>query len=414
MTAPIHIICNKSIDGIPRWNWSSNQLPQDVPLSQVYIDEYVPKTWLKSTLEDDPRLVYTDYNDITPDDQWLYELNWEYQSSNFDSNSTILDKFLDNSILMYGLHNGSGYLIVNITMEAWCEDWIIRHIENFFISKNIPLDRVIYATGALNAASIFEAKKFNMYPLPALPMELSSSRNSLQDSINCLDATHVVKRFLCFNRAFRPHRVVLLAELSSCNLLDQFYYSFPNYNNGENLIDWVHNKFHNMPNGYEYMEIIKGIPMPMVLDTNNWGPNLALHHNTDNVYKFYKSSGISVVTETIFYDEVTFFSEKTFHPIRYSQPFIMVNTFRSLAALKLLGYKTFSDWIDESYDEIRNPQERLAAIVSLIEDIAKWDDQKFSNFLTESKHICEHNLTVLQASLNRSYTSHHWDTLFKS
>ena len=47
-----------------------------------------------------------------------------------------------------------------------------------------------------------------------------------------------------------------------------------------------------------------------------------------------------------------FLTEKTFKPIKFGQPFVMVGTSGSLQALRNLGYRTFDDVIDPTYDTI--------------------------------------------------------------
>ena len=63
--------------------------------------------------------------------------------------------------------------------------------------------------------------------------------------------------------------------------------------------------------------------------------------------KFYHSY-LHIICET-FVDHV-FFSEKTYKPIKYFQPFVMINGQYSLQHFKDMGYQTFDRYIDESYD----------------------------------------------------------------
>jgi hypothetical protein len=117
---------------------------------------------------------------------------------------------------------------------------------------------------------------------------------------------------------------------------------------------------------------------------------------TDDQYsdKFYKSY-LHIVTETTMADE-GFFSEKIFKPAIYFQPFVLVGQYRGLEYLRKIGYKTFSDVIDESYDLEKNNEKRLTmAMDSAIEFIKKVD----SNLMVELWPILEHNASVFS---NRS------------
>ena len=57
--------------------------------------------------------------------------------------------------------------------------------------------------------------------------------------------------------------------------------------------------------------------------------------------------------------EKYWFSEKIFKPIWFMQPFVLLGFPGALAHLKNLGFKTFSDFVDERYDSEPNSQRRL-------------------------------------------------------
>ena len=378
------------------------------------LDEYVGVSSMKPTLGNDPILAYKPIDEIEPEDRWLYEVNWFYHDDLLPD-STILDQFLSDARMMRGLADGRGYIVLNLSLEAWCQPYRIEHIQGFFSNKGIPLDRVIYMTGALNAGEIFRRHAYKMKPLSVMEFEVHASAKVRDGQIWTDQRTSIGKRFLCFNRIHRPHRLCLLSRLHRNALLDDFYYSFARTINGTDCMDYARKYMgHQVRDHQRLMSDLAKLDhlLPMVLDTNDWGPNLAHSHLPDNVLPFYASSGISVVTETTGYDEEIFFSEKTFHPIRYCQPFIMVSAPGSLSYLKDLGYRTFDAWWDESYNSIEDHEDRLDAVVVQITAISKWSDDRFYRFMLESRDVCLHNLRVLkEASAMRKYTKI-WDDLF--
>lgn len=359
---------------------------------------------MKLTLGNDPILHYKQVDQIQPGDHWLYEMNWFYQDDLLPD-SPILDSFMSNPVMVNGLHGGDGYLVLNLSSEAWCQPTRIMHMQGFISSKGLPLDRVIYMTGALNAVDIFRRQGYGMRPLPVNEFEMHASKKVAAGQIWSGSRDSVSRRFLCFNRLHRPHRIALLAGLHERGLLDHFYYSFADRANGMGLLEYARRYMgHQTPNHQCLMARLRYINLPMVLDTNNWGPNLAHSHQLDDVLPFYQTSGISVVTETTGYDEEVFLSEKTFHPIRYCQPFIMVSAPGTLLHLQGLGYKTFSDWWDEGYDQILDHHARVEAVIDQIQLISEWSAGKFKRFLDDSRETCIYNLNVLKdASNNRSY-----------
>jgi hypothetical protein len=64
-----------------------------------------------------------------------------------------------------------------------------------------------------------------------------------------------------------------------------------------------------------------------------------------------------------------FVTEKTFKPIAAQHPFVVYGTAGTLDYLHELGFETFDHAIDESYDTITNPTERLDAIKKILDDL---------------------------------------------
>lgn len=80
-------------------------------------------------------------------------------------------------------------------------------------------------------------------------------------------------------------------------------------------------------------------------------------HNdySNTVVDHFSDSYLNVILEThLNVDETdgTFITEKTFKPIKHSQPFIMFGPFGTIKHLKSMGYRTFDHVIDHSYDSI--------------------------------------------------------------
>jgi hypothetical protein len=79
---------------------------------------------------------------------------------------------------------------------------------------------------------------------------------------------------------------------------------------------------------------------------------------------------IYLVTETVFCYPYPFITEKTFKAILNKRPFILVGSPGTVQKLRDLGFKTFNDFWDESYDSIVNPSDRMQAIVNIIKQLS--------------------------------------------
>jgi hypothetical protein len=91
----------------------------------------------------------------------------------------------------------------------------------------------------------------------------------------------------------------------------------------------------------------------------------------------YQHSAIEVVLETLFDDTRWHLTEKSLRPIACGRPFMLAATPGSLQYLRNYGFKTFDGLVDESYDNIVDPVQRLEAICIEMQRISQLTaDQK--------------------------------------
>jgi hypothetical protein len=145
-------------------------------------------------------------------------------------------------------------------------------------------------------------------------------------------------------------------------------------------------------------EQIKELPL-MYLDTDDLITNRA--EQTRSTDDYYLNTYFSIVNETTFhtkpgYDGVPFLSEKIFKCIAMKHPFVLVTAPNSLQYLKKLGYKTFENIIDESYDNVIKDDERMFAIIREVQRLCNLKNQDLDAFLIEARKICDYNYQVLK------------------
>jgi len=87
----------------------------------------------------------------------------------------------------------------------------------------------------------------------------------------------------------------------------------------------------------------------------------------------------------------TWLTEKTVKNLYIGKPFITMSGPRSLEHLHTLGFKTFSPWIDESYDLIDNNYLRLVAVKQEIDKIAKLSYSEINQMYQEMLPTLEYN-----------------------
>jgi hypothetical protein len=113
--------------------------------------------------------------------------------------------------------------------------------------------------------------------------------------------------------------------------------------------------------------------------------------SADYVVDDYNSTSIEVVLETLFDDSRWQLTEKVFRPIACGQPFILAATSGSLRYLRSYGFQTFAPWIDETYDDIEDSNDRLKAILAEMNRISNLDAFEKTQLLQSCNAIAEYN-----------------------
>lgn len=218
------------------------------------------------------------------------------------------------------------------------------------------------------------------------------------------------KKFLCFNRIPRESRLELISELIKLNLLKDSYCSFGTVEN-----EWL-NDIDSLYCSTEAKQCIKDNQsiFPLRLNISEERPNPTEVTNED--LQYFNNSYFSVITETVYYknrkdsslmtvENSRYITEKTYKSMLVKHPFILVSYPKTLKFLRECGYKTFSPYIDESYDEIEDDNLRLKTIVSEIERLCKMSDDQWITWQNNIKDIVEHNHTVLLNKLDFKITT---------
>lgn len=100
----------------------------------------------------------------------------------------------------------------------------------------------------------------------------------------------------------------------------------------------------------------------------------------------------SVVAETLYDSDISFFTEKISKPIIAKRLFIVFSGPRYLENLRSLGFRTFDGIVDESYDHILDSEQRWSAAMEQVKLLLQRDQLEVLNSVRE---ICEHNYRVL-------------------
>jgi len=191
-------------------------------------------------------------------------------------------------------------------------------------------------------------------------------------------------KFLSFNRNIsKPHRFNLL-HLYLSELKNESLFSFLFFE-GE------------VPPTYVESDYV-----------DNWKTKIPLQLDTIGEYQGFKTSDtfkkelflstcINIVTETSFDENELFISEKILKPMLMYQPFIILGPIGYLKKLKSYGFKTFSDFWDESYDDIENHIKRYKKVRELILSLNEMSIEEMNELYQKTKEICIFNRQLHQS-----------------
>jgi len=193
-------------------------------------------------------------------------------------------------------------------------------------------------------------------------------------------------KFMCFNRMPRPARAYMVNRMIELNLVKNNIVTFQM---SERILkagygwDYYANVY-----SYKNLDLLKK-NAPLVYDYED----VFKVNPTDIHIQPHKDSYFNIVNETIFYNKPPsmFFSEKIFKPILCMQPFVLAGATNSLKYLKQIGFKTFNNFIDESYDDIIDDNKRLDKIIEVIQFINNKTSEELSEILYQMYPILVHN-----------------------
>ena len=207
---------------------------------------------------------------------------------------------------------------------------------------------------------------------------------------------------LCLNRRLAPHRLILISWLLENELFDKTKtsYDIKLLHRDDAGLDLVSGSGHD-GDGYLESQTSKNEIMSGFRKMVKKEKSIIDFEDIENVWGFafensenYKSTYFSIVTETLFYELGNYLSEKTWKPIAHLHPFILIGRPGMLKFLHSLGFKTFSEFWDESYDEIENPKERYFAIEKIILELNNKTINEFNEIYQKIKNICIYNRKV--------------------
>jgi hypothetical protein len=316
-----------------------------------------------------------------------------------------------NSKYLTDLKDGKAFLLIDSSLEGYHEDWIFNFFHQECDKRGISPNQIIFVSGNSIVEEKYtewldmNPKKIKINPLPyshfeydvyrtSHEMKLKNKLPTFQDHIE-YKTTNEIKLFNNLNRKAREHRSYLYIQLFRNKLLDSGLVSMNEFDNN-NLLYFLKKRINKRT-----LDLVCPTLPALVYSSPNTILKSDFYVNrilTD----VYLDTWLTVVSETGYNDAdgTVFLSEKLFKPISCTHPFIVVGNKHSLVELKKLGYETFSNWIDESYDN-EPDKKRIDVIIDLLKDLKKIRNKM--SFFMDMEEVLKHNYRILERNAVETY-----------
>jgi hypothetical protein len=321
------------------------------------------------------------------------------------------------------------WFIYDYSSEGDINEYIFESLHESCKRTNINPSKIIVITGAENTSDIYKSfleknPQDNLFYTAFYPWSLLgkakdtqsilferkrinfngfNNENSLMLDDEFDKLTQRESYALCLNRRLAPHRIILISWLFENNLFDKTKtsYDIELLHRDDAGLDLVSGSGHD---GESYLlnqdtknQIMSGYRKMIQKEKN-----IIDFKDIKNVWGFafeksenYKSTYFSIVTETLFYEYGNYLSEKTWKPIAHLHPFVLISRPGMLKFLHSLGFKTFSEFWDESYDTIESNPKRMEKILKVLTDLLSKSKDEWDELNKKLKPILIYNRNLL-------------------
>lgn len=287
-----------------------------------------------------------------------------------------------------------------------------------YADKN-KLTRVTVATGEYNIAKFYP---YYGNRLHLVTNDLFLKTQKKIKDVNPNPEFNFNKKFLSLNWRYTNHRHMISTYMAQFSGYYSWYFKcMPEHLGSHQQFDfesWKHRHpkhYQRLLDNAQYINNVGPLAVDKTDATANWispgtpvpiwpqvvgincGTTPALFNGTENTLEpYYRDIFVDVVTESRFAQPTGNFSEKTFQPMQYRKPFVLVAPPYTLEYVKSYGFKTFSDYWDESYDNEEDHENRLVKIFDVVDFINNKSIEELREMYRDMQLILEHNVQVFE------------------
>lgn len=282
------------------------------------------------------------------------------------------------------------------------------------LKHNIPAEKIFFISSNLKEEeqyNIWQKENSPDYRINVITIDYFSNYSAqyleflnhytIDHAINKIRETH--KLFLSMNRRMRTMRVYTIYKIFESRIFEN------------TMISYDQLELHHLTKAHPSVGLGKNVDAntykrlidssPSVLDFSNFNDNWAGYPtNAAMPVPLFEQSLISLVSETLFdtYDSTSlFYSEKSFKPMIYYHPVMIFGQPGLNTSLDQIGFKTYKNYFDLSFDNIENHASRIDAQIAQLEilndKLSCMNADQRVDWAMQDRVTLEYNREVLQA-----------------
>lgn len=298
--------------------------------------------------------------------------------------------------------DGNALIFLDFGQENYLEKDVVDQFHYSLSRSGISPSQIIFAINSFNAKEIYdrwyplEEQLFEMHDWPFVLANVSYHYNIFVEQRISIDNFYRLRNtirknhFLFKIRRPRDHRLAILFKLASDGLLSKGDWScLSPVQSNDNVIEEFAKQCDMSFDLPKVNQVIASFPKTLESESGN--NYTAVRAWTDQHPKSYMNSYFYICTETFLHGDFKSLTEKAFKPIVNFMPFVIIAYPGALKLLQSLGFKTFSPWIDESYDNELDSVKRIKLVYEQITKICHMPIEQLHEWYWQMEDIYVHN-----------------------
>lgn len=292
-------------------------------------------------------------------------------------------------------------IFLDYAEENFIERSSYSNLHTALKNSGIPKEQIVLAFNSFNAQEVYESwfpeeeRRLEVRNWPFVISATSYHYDKIGKEMTPLKffslKNKIRKNYFLFKiRRPRPHRIVLLYRLASDGLLEKSDWScLTSIEYNELFVSSIETQYQCQLDKDLIKNLHTQLPHSLYSEIDSDYANVSAW--TDKNIAPYTDSYFYVCTETYTHGEHKSLTEKVFKPIANFQPFLFLAYPGALKVLKNLGFKTFENHLDESYDDETEEASRSNMIYKEISRLCSMSKEEIHQWYWSMKDTLIHN-----------------------